>query len=932
MNGRRTVVVAGHGMVGHRFVETLVERGATAEWDVVVFAEEPDLAYDRVALSSYFAGASAADLSLVAPGFFETPGLAVHAGDRVVAIDRAARTVRSAVGAVQPYDVLVLATGSYPFVPPIEGRDLTGCFVYRTLADLAAIKEYAGRCHRGAVVGGGLLGLEAANALRLLGLETHVVEFAPRLMPLQIDEGGGALLRRRIEELGVVVHTSCQTEAVVAGPDGSVAGMRFAGDGGDLDVDIVVFSAGIRPRDEMAREAGLDVGERGGVVVDEACRTSDPAVLAIGECALALGRTWGLVAPGYQMARVAADRLLGGTATFAGADLNAKLKLLGVDVASFGDAFGSGEGTEAVTFDDPVAKVYKRLVLADGGTRVVGGVLVGDASQYTVLEQMARGDLPTPAEPARLLLPEGVGGGPVTVGVEGLAATATVCSCNGVSKATICAAVADGGCTDTGAVKKATRAGSSCGGCAPLVTELVNAELRKAGVEVRAGICEHFAYSRQELFDLVRVHRIGSFAELLGRHGAGLGCEVCKPAVASILASLGAGYILDGEQASLQDTNDHFLANLQRDGTYSVVPRVPGGEITPDQLIAIGQVAKDFGLYSKITGGQRIDLFGARVDQLPAIWERLIEAGMESGHAYGKALRTVKSCVGQAWCRYGVQDSTRLAIQLELRYRGLRAPHKLKSAVSGCTRECAEAQSKDFGIIATERGWNLYVCGNGGMRPQHAVLLADDLDTESLIRYLDRFLMFYVRTADRLERTAPWFNKLEGGIDYLRSVVIDDALGIAAELEADMAAHVASYACEWKATLDDPVRLSRFRTFLNDGDDDGGGGGRWVEACAVEDLPLDRGACVLVGGHQVALFRTSPRGEVWALSNFDPFSRANVLSRGIVGSRGDVPKVASPMYKQSFDLRTGVCLDEPEVAVATYAVRVVGDAVEVAVP
>jgi len=307
-----------------------------------------------------------------------------------------------------------------------------------------------------------------------------------------------------------------------------------------------------------------------------------------------------------------------------------------------------------------------------------------------------------------------------------------------------------------------------------------------------------------------------SFSALVANHGRGRGCEICKPAVASMLASTGHGYILDGEQATLQDTNDHFLANLQRDGTYSVVPRVPGGEITPDQLIAVGEVAKEFGLYTKITGGQRIDLFGARVEQLPAIWSRLIAAGMESGHAYGKALRTVKSCVGRTWCRYGVQDSTAMAIRLELRYRGLRAPHKVKSAVSGCARECAEAQSKDFGVIATERGWNLYVCGNGGMRPQHAQLLASDVDDDALISLVDRFLIFYIRTADRLERTATWLNKLDGGIDYLHRVVVDDCLGIAHELEAEMERHVSTYQCEWRATLEDPARVRRFRSFLND--------------------------------------------------------------------------------------------------------------------
>jgi nitrite reductase (NADH) large subunit len=813
MPSRRTLVVAGHGMVGHRLLETLVGRGATAEWDIVTFCEEPRLAYDRVGLSTFFTGATAEELSLVAPGFFDVAGLEVHVGDRVAAIDRRAGTVSSAQGRTVGYDALVLATGSYPFVPPIAGNDRPGCFVYRTIDDLEAIGEYAAGCRTGAVVGGGLLGLEAANALHALGLDTHVVEFAPRLMPVQIDDGGGEVLRRRIEDLGVVVHTSMQTSEILGGPDGRVAGMRFA-EGDDLGVELVVFSAGIRPRDELAREAGLEVGDRGGVVVDEACRTSDPAIYAIGECAVAGGRVWGLVAPGYDMARTVADRLLGGDATFTGADTSTKLKLLGVDVASFGDAFAAEPGSESIVWSDPVANVYKRLVVSADGKRVRGGILVGDATAYQVLLQMARGDMPTPDRPELLVLPEGAGAAPA-VGVGALSPTATVCSCNNVDKARICRAISDDGVCDVPGLKAATAAGTGCGGCVPLVTQLLEHELAAAGVELSNDLCEHFAYSRRELFDIVRVHRITSFSELLAGHGRGRGCEICKPAVASMLASCANGYILDGEQAALQDTNDHFLANLQRDGTYSVVPRVPGGEITPDQLITIGQVAQEFGLYTKITGGQRIDLFGARVDQLPAIWERLLAAGMESGHAYGKALRTVKSCVGRTWCRYGVQDSTSMAIRLELRYRGLRAPHKIKSAVSGCTRECAEAQSKDFGVIATENGWNLYVCGNGGMRPRHADLLAQGLDDEGLIRLIDRFLMFYIRTADRLERTSVWFEKLEGGIDYLRQVLIEDSLGICAELEAAMGRHVESYECEWRATLDDPERVKRFRTFVN---------------------------------------------------------------------------------------------------------------------
>ena len=836
LNRRRTLVVVGNGMVGHKLLELLVERGATAEWDIVTFCEEGRPAYDRVGLSTFFSGTSAEELSLVAPGFFDRAGLEVHVGDRVVAIDRDACEVLSAKGVRIAYDALVLATGSYPFVPPIPGKDAEGCFVYRTLDDLERIREYAAGCRVGAVVGGGLLGLEAANALRNLGLETHVVEFAPRLMPVQVDEGGGAALRRRIEELGVAVHTGMQTTEIVADGDGRVRRMTFAAglrganavDGDpapdDLETDLVVFSAGIRPRDELARTAGLEMGERGGVVVDEACRTSDPRIFALGECALSGGRIYGLVSPGYQMARVVADRIVGGDATFTGADMSTKLKLMGIDVASFGDAFATSPGAESITFSDPVAKVYKKLVVRCDGNgakpEVLGGILVGDASVYQTLVQMVRGEMPTPEHPEQLIFPARTDGEAPLVGVGALAGAAMVCTCNNVTKDAICTAIAAEGLTDTAGVKACTKAGTGCGGCVPLVTELLKDELRKAGVEVSNRICEHFAYSRQELFDIVRVHRITSFSEVLASHGTGLGCEICKPAVASMLASLGNGYILDGEQATLQDTNDHFLANLQRDGTYSVVPRVPGGEITPDQLITIGEVAKEFGLYTKITGGQRIDLFGARVDQLPRIWKRLIDVGMESGHAYGKALRTVKSCVGRTWCRFGVQDSTTMAIDLELRYRGLRAPHKVKAAVSGCSRECAEAQGKDFGVIATEKGWNVYVCGNGGTRPQHAVLLAADVDRDTVFRYLDRFLMFYIRTADRLERTATWFNKLDGGLEYLRRVVIDDALGICEELEADMAHHVATYECEWKATIESPERMARFRTFVNSDEPD----------------------------------------------------------------------------------------------------------------
>jgi nitrite reductase (NADH) large subunit len=809
----KSLVVIGNGMVGHRLLTLLVAEGALRSYRITTFCEESRPAYDRVALSSYFDKMSADDLSLVEPGFFERAGISAHIGDCAAAVDRSAKTMTSAKGLVIPYDRLVLATGSYPFVPPIDGREAKGCFVYRTVDDLVQIEAWAKKAKVGAVIGGGLLGLEAANALLRLGLETHVLELAPRLMPVQIDDKGGAALRRRVEALGVKVHLGAETRAILT-DHGAVTGVNL-GDRGELALDMVVFSAGIRPRDELARSAGLAIGPRGGIIVDSSCRTSDEDIYAIGECALAKGQIWGLVAPGYAMAKVVAEVLLGRDATFEGIDLSTKLKLLGIDVASFGDAHGRAAGAREIVYSDLVSNVYKKLVISEDAKHVLGGILVGDATAYGSLLQMMHNRMPVPPRPEELILPKVRGGAAPSHGIESLPDEAMICTCNGVSKGTIRHLIVERNLTEVGAVKACTKAGTSCGGCAPLVADLLHAELRLAGKQVDNRLCEHFKQSRQELFDVVRTTGITSFAELLQRHGTGRGCEICKPAIASMLASVPSGYVLDGEQASLQDTNDHFLANLQRDGTYSVVPRIPGGEIAPDKLIALGTVARDFGLYTKITGGQRIDMFGARVQQLPEVWKRLIDAGFESGHAYAKALRTVKSCVGNTWCRYGVQDSVGLAIEIELRYRGLRAPHKIKAAVSGCSRECAEAQSKDFGVIAGEKGWNLFVCGNGGMRPQHAVLFASDLSRGDLLRYVDRFLMFYVRTAGRLERTATWLNKRPGGVEELRRVLISDELGVCAQLEADMAKHISSYECEWKATVGDPERMARFVHFVN---------------------------------------------------------------------------------------------------------------------
>ncbi|MGD6745630.1 nitrite reductase large subunit NirB [Streptomyces sp. BH106] len=804
-----TIVLIGHGMVGQRFLEAAAERGLTDSHRVVVLCEEPRPAYDRVHLTSYFSGTTPEELSMTDPEFIEKHGIELYVGDPAVVVDREARVVHARSGLKVPYDTLVLATGSYPFVPPVPGKDATGCFVYRTIEDLYAIEEYAkNNATVGAVVGGGLLGLEAAGALQGLGLATHIVEFAPRLMPVQVDEGGGAALFKTISDMGLDVHTGVGTQEIVTDDADTVRAMKLS-DGSELATDLVVFSAGVRPRDQLARDMGLSVGERGGITVDEQCRTSDPDIFAIGECALASdGRVYGLVAPGYEMALAVADTIADEDASFTGADLSTKLKLLGVDVASFGDAHGATEGCLDVVYSDSRSGTYKKLVIGGEG-ELLGGILVGDAEAYGTLRALT-GSVP-PIAPEQLVLPAGTGA-PAQLGPEALPDDAVICSCHNVTKGAICEH------TSLPEVKKCTKAGTGCGSCVKLIGQL----LPKSGDD---GLCGCFKHTREQLYEIVRVKRITTYAQLLDEHGregarGGEGCEICKPTVGSIIASLapsiGAdGYVLDGEQAALQDTNDHFLANLQKNGSYSVVPRIPGGEITPEKLIVIGEVAKDFGLYTKITGGQRIDLFGARVDQLPMIWARLVDAGFESGHAYGKALRTVKSCVGQTWCRYGVQDSVRMAIDLELRYRGLRAPHKLKSAVSGCARECAEAQSKDFGVIATANGWNLYVGGNGGMTPRHADLLAQDLSDAELIRLIDRFLMFYIRTADRLERTAAWLERIEGGLDHVRDVVVHDSLGICDELEALMRDHVAHYRDEWAETIEDPERLSRFVSFVN---------------------------------------------------------------------------------------------------------------------
>lgn len=807
------LAIIGNGMVGHRFTEELTDKAGAGQFDITVFCEEPRVAYDRVHLSSYFSHHTAEELSLVKPGFHEKHNITVLTNERVITVNRQEKVLHTNTGRTVHYDKLVIATGSYPWVPPIKGSDTRDCFVYRTIEDLNAIEACARRSRKGAVIGGGLLGLEAAGALKNLGIETHVIEFSPVLMAEQLDALGGEQLKQKIERMGVRVHTGKNTTEITASDNGESRKVLHFADGSSLETDFVVFSTGIRPRDRLARQCGLAVAERGGLVINDQCQTSDPDVYAIGECASWHGRTYGLVAPGYKMAQVAADHLLGQDNQFTGADMSAKLKLLGVDVGGIGNTHATDNGCHSYIYLDEANKIYKRLIVSDDNKYLLGAVLVGDTDDYGNLLQLALNRIELPENPDVLILPAHAGNKPA-IGVESLPDSAQICSCFDVTKGDIIQAIHNG-CQTVADIKAETKAGTGCGGCVPLITQVLNAELTNLGIEVNHHLCEHFAYSRQELYHLIRVEKISTFDELLVRYGEGYGCEVCKPTIGSLLASCRNDYILRDDLVSLQDTNDNFLANMQKDGTYSVIPRSPGGEITPEGLLTIGQIAQEYHLYTKITGSQRIAMFGAQKQDLPAIWEKLIAAGFETGHAYAKALRMAKTCVGTAWCRFGVGDSTALGVELEHRYKGIRTPHKMKFGISGCTRECSEAQGKDIGIIATDKGWNLYVCGNGGMKPRHGDLLMADLDKETLISYIDRFMMFYIRTADKLSRTSTWLENLDGGIDYLRDVIVSDKLGLNAQLEQELAQLREKVICEWQETVNNPHARKRFSHFVN---------------------------------------------------------------------------------------------------------------------
>lgn len=821
---QRSVLVIGGGPAAWRFAKAFIEKDAGAS-HLTVLNDEPYLPYDRVALEQIFIDPNR-DLTLGNSDLWTSPHITLVNGVSATAIDRKNRTVRATDGRSYPYDELVLATGSSAVKIPIPGSESAHVFrtidgVKNVVSEMERLSEKLGRAPKAIVVGGGLLGLEAAEGLKHLGGEPTILDVAPWLLSIEVDQGGGFAVNAAIREAGIEIETGAFISSINRDANGEVVSVSVADGMGDeaaihnLPADIVMMAAGIRPNDQLARDAGLKVGERGGVLVAPNCQSEDPTIWAIGEVACILGRTWGLVAPANQMAEAVATNLTGGDESLTDFDIATKLKFSGLSVAGFGDRRGTTPGCLEIVYADPARGMYQKIVTTSDAKTLLGGVFVGDTDPYDSLKPLLGRELP--AEPNAYLSASGGDGVPDTE----LPDDAILCSCNNVSFGSIRAAVANGD-HDVNSIKKSTTAGTQCGNCVPMIQKTLNQTMAKMGLEVSHALCDHFEFSRAELFQAVHaVAELDDFYTVLERFGKGEeGCAICKPTVASILASTRKSYALDGGRGTLQDTNDRNLANMQKDGTYGVIPRIPGGEITPQKLAVIAEVAGDFGLYTKINGAQRIGLYGARLEQLPEIWKRLVEAGFESGQAYGKSLRNVKSCIGSAWCRFGMLDSVQMAIDTENRYKGLRSPHKFKMGVSGCNRECAEAQGKDVGVIATANGWNLYFAGNGGATPAHGRLFAKDLDQETAYTYIDRYLMYYIRTADKLQRTARWAEDLDekfgDAIEHLREVIIDDKLGLCEQLDADMQYHIDHYEDEWAATLRDEKRLRRFRAFVNE--------------------------------------------------------------------------------------------------------------------
>ncbi|WVW80433.1 nitrite reductase [NAD(P)H], large subunit [Kwoniella bestiolae CBS 10118] len=1018
---RIQVMVVGLGMVGIAFIEKMLTLDVAGKYFIRTCGEEPVVAYNRVGLTEYFQHRNIEDLYLNDVSWYAKQNpehFAFHIGEQVTHIDSENKVVKTSKSNEFKYDILVLATGSVASLPPYmtteRAKTVKGVFVYRSIADLEAIIKYGERpeVKRASVIGGGLLGLEAAKAVYDMKVpEVSILIRQDYPLNRQLDSSAGELVLKKIEKMGVEVKTRCEPSSILTRTDdqGDETFEGFNVKDEKIESDMVIFAIGIQPRDDLARSSGIEIEPKGGIKVGDDLQTSAKGVYAIGECASWRGNFYGLIAPGVEMADILAFNLTQTEGTAAHVprsmnppDLSTRLKLMGVDVASFGDYFADirvaqkpkadpvADGEVAIsqpkpskhrklaadgpiqclTYHDPFSATYKKYIFTEDGQHLLGGMMIGDVGDFTKLVAITKKKKKLGVPPSDFIL------GAKKAGEDDggdLDDDAVVCSCHNVTKGAIGSCVKSG-LTDLAAVKTKTKAGAGCGGCVPMVTNIFKAEMKKSGHKVSTALCPHFKMSRQDLFQIIKIKKLRDFAtinETVGTPGT-IGCEICKPAVASILSSLYNEHVMKVEHHHNQDTNDRFLANIQRNGTFSVVPRIPGGEISPEKLVAIGKIASEYGLYTKITGGQRIDLFGASKPDLPDIWAKLHAAGLESGHAYGKSLRTVKSCVGTTWCRFGVGDSVGLAIDLENRYRGVRSPHKFKGGVSGCVRECAEAQSKDFGLIATDKGWNIFVGGNGGMKPRHAQLFAQDVPPSKVVRIIDRYLMYYIRTADRLVRTAPWLESLEGGIEKLRKVILEDELGICADLDAEMDNLIGTYEDEWKKAVEDPEARKRFRQFVNTDERrpaidiieergqkraadwprdfpsqkfDGShlmtpeSEWKWVSLAGVDDLQVNdqntTSVAVRYGSDtQLAIFHVPHKG-FYATQQMCPHKRAFVLDHGIVGDdkNGDL-YVSCPLHKRNFKLDNGDCTNDESLKILTFQARLGedGQSVQVKLP
>jgi nitrite reductase (NADH) large subunit len=773
MTDKPHLIVIGNGMAGCRAVEEILARDPD-KYRITIFGAEPRVNYNRIMLSPLLAGEkSFEDIVINGQEWYADNGIALVAGDPVVAIDRAAQTVTGRSGRTEHYDRLILATGSDPFIIPVPGKDLPGVITFRDMDDVGKMLEAANRGGDAVVIGGGLLGLEAAHGLSLRGMKVTVIHLMPTLMERQLDEAAGWLLKDALEKRGQTILTQADTGEIYG--NGKVEGVRLK-DGREIPCSIVVMAVGIRPSTGLAKAAGLEVNR--GILVDDHMLTSDPAVLAVGECVEHGGMVYGLVAPLWDMCRSLADCLTGNPSGYTGSVTSTKLKVSGIDVFSAGD-FSGGEGCEDIVLRDATRGVYKRVIVKED--RVIGAVLYGDTADGNwYFDLLRKGEDIADIREALIFGQAFASGGALAdpkAAVAALSDDAEICGCNGVSKGQVMACIA-GGATSLDAVRSGCKASASCGSCTGLVENLLAFAMGDdyAGERTVQTMCKCTSFTHEDVRAAILEKELKEIPQVMQALSWSTpdGCASCRPALNYyLLCAWPAEHVEDPQSRFV---NERMHANIQKDGTYSVVPRMWGGVTTPNELRAIADAADKYGARMvKVTGGQRLDLFGIKKEDLPAIWGDLNAAGMVSGHAYGKALRTVKTCVGSEWCRFGTQDSTGLGIKTEQMTWGSWMPHKFKIAVSGCPRNCAEATIKDFGVICVDSGYELHIGGNGGIHLRGTDLLCKVATEREALDYCAAFIQLYREEARYLDRTAPWVERV--GLDYVKQRIVEDEAG-----------------------------------------------------------------------------------------------------------------------------------------------------------